>query len=458
MRNRYVYITLLTLLGFNAETCAQAMAQVPRLVVSISVEQLRTDYLENYLPAYTDEGLRRMLSEGMVFTRASYNFSPVDRASASATLSTGSTPYYNGITGKEWLNRETLRPQSILHDPQHKWSPAQLAVSTLGDELKMSTNGESCVLAFAPNAECAILSAGHAADGAAWIQQGRWQTTGYYTPVNQWLDSFRKNYVPDADENMSVAKAAVFCVEKTTLGQDDNTDLLYVTLTAKPDIDGYLSLDQSVAYLVSGIVRKVSRERVLFVLTGTGNGEEEERPDDYERFRIPTGKFYINRTAGLLNLYLGAVYGTGQYVETCFQNQLFLNRQLIDKKNINMGDLLRRSQEFILQLAGVRNVYTSLQLATGDNPALQSTRNGFCAERCGDLTIEVAPGWQLVNEDTHTSTVSRSGNIPFPIVFFGTNITPSHVETPVTTDRVAPTLARAIRIRAPNACSAEPLF
>ena len=303
------------------------------------------------------------------------------------------------------------------------------------------------------------MSAGHAADGVTWIQQGRWQTTEYYSPVNQWIGNFCKKYVPDdKDENISVAKAAVFCAEQNSLGIDDNTDLLYVTLTARPDIDGYLSLDQSVAYIINGILGRIPIERVLFVLTGTGTSEEEERQSNYERFRIPTGKFYINRTAGLLNLYLGAVYGSGQFVTTCFQNQLYLNRELIGKKNINMGDLMRRSQEFILQLSGVRNVYTALQLATSDSPALLRIRNGFHAEHCGDLTIEVAPGWQLINEDNHTSTVSHSGNTSFPIIFYGTNIKPQRVETHVTTDRVAPTISRAIRIRAPNACSAEPLF
>ena len=45
MRNRYLYITLLSILGFSAEATAQAIAQAPQLVVSIAVDQLRTDYL-----------------------------------------------------------------------------------------------------------------------------------------------------------------------------------------------------------------------------------------------------------------------------------------------------------------------------------------------------------------------------------------------------------------------------
>lgn len=46
MRNRYIYITLLSILGFNAETYAQVIVQAPRLVVSITIDQLRTDYLK----------------------------------------------------------------------------------------------------------------------------------------------------------------------------------------------------------------------------------------------------------------------------------------------------------------------------------------------------------------------------------------------------------------------------
>ncbi|MBR2238188.1 MAG: hypothetical protein IJ887_10005 [Prevotella sp.] len=48
--------------------------------------------------------------------------------------------------------------------------------------------------------------------------------------------------------------------------------------------------------------------------------------------------------------------------------------------------------------------------------------------------------------------------IQFPIIFYGANVEAMRVLQPVTTDRIAPTLARIMRVRAPNACSAEPLF
>ena len=46
----------------------------------------------------------------------------------------------------------------------------------------------------------------------------------------------------------------------------------------------------------------------------------------------------------------------------------------------------------------------------------------------------------------------------FPIIIYGAGIPAGRVQKPVTTDRIAPTIAKSIRIRAPNACTAEPLF
>ena len=457
MRNRYLYITLLSLLGFSTEAVAQALAQKPQLVVTIAVDQLRTDRLEAYSSLYAQNGVKQMMAEGLVYPNASFSFTPVDRASAIASLVTGSTPYYNGITGVEWLDRNTLRPQNIINDKDGGQSPIQMLTSTLSDELKIATDGQGKVFTFATDAERAILSAGHAADGAVWLTGGKWNIASYYTPENQWLGWYTRQYKPTEDINRSVTEIALRCVEQSGIGQDELPDLLCVSYSVDAQADSYQRLDYNIAVLVNGILRKIAKDRVLFVITGTGTTEE-EREGENERFHIPTGKFYINRTANLLNMYLGAVYGSGQYVETSFNNQLFLNRKLISKRNIDMGDVLRRSQEFILQLSGVRNVYTSNQLMTSDNILLERIRNGFNMEKCGDLLIDIAPGWELINEDTHTSTVSRASFIPFPIIFFGAGIEPQRIPATVTTDRIAPTLARAIRIRAPNACSAEPLF
>ncbi len=458
MRNRYIYITLLTLLGFSAEATAQGVAQMPRLVVTIQVHQLRTDQLETFGSLYGADGLKRLLTNGTVYTNGSYPFSTVDDASAAASLATGSMPYYHGITASEWLDRNTLRPAKAVYDATHGYSPAQLATSTLGDELKIATNGMGKVFAFATDAESAILSVGHAADGVAWQQQGQWKTSSYYSPVNQWLKGYTRLNPPTVDTQEDITIAALQCISQMGLGTDDKPDLLSVTYKLTPTMEGYIALDHTVSQFVNGVTKRVPADRVLFVLTSTGSRKEENEQNDNERFRIPTGKFYINRTASLLNMYLGALYGSEAYIEGIYDNQLFLNHKVMERKNINRSELLQRAQEFILQLQGVRHVYTVNQLLTSDSYKLDLVRNGFNVEKCGDLLIDIAPGWQLINEDTQTTTSSRASNIPFPIIFFGANIPAKRIEIPVTVDHIAPTIARAIRIRAPNACSAEPLF
>jgi len=457
MRNRYLYITLLSILGFNAETYAQAVAQAPRLVVSITIDQLRTDYLDTYAPLYGNEGLRRLLTEGKVFTNGAYNFTPVDRASAIASLHTGTVPYYNGITAEEWLDKQTLRPQNCVRDQKIGYSPQFLGTSTLSDELKMATNGIAKVFSFAPTADAAILSAGHAADGAAWISNGKWATTTYYRPLNQWLSGYSRLFQPDADPNKAVTDAALKCLEQAGIGNDDKTDLLSLTYEAGLQMESYVALDRQMTQLLNGIERQIPRDRVLFVITGTTSREEEEEGNQ-ERYRIPTGTFYINRTANLLNMYLGAVFGSAKYVEFCHKNHIYFNHQLLRQKNIHLGEICSRSQEFLLQISGVRNVYTANQLLTSDSYLLESIRNGFNVEKCGDLIIDIAPGWRLINEDTSEQSTSRSAHVPFPIIIYGGETKAERIQTPVTVDRIAPAIARAIRIRAPNACSSEPLF
>ena len=117
---------------------------------------------------------------------------------------------------------------------------------------------------------------------------------------------------------------------------------------------------------------------------------------------------------------------------------------------------MSRSQDFLIQNAGVSDVFTSERLLANGND-ITKIRNGYNALISGDIIIEVAPGWKLLNEDNQENYVSRSGLIPFPIIIYGLDIKPQRISTPVTVDQIAPTIARTIHIRAPNACKTEPL-
>ena len=81
-------ITVLTFTGLQA----QSLPTAPKLVVGLTIDQLRTDYLEAFSSLYGERGFKRLWKEGRVFHNAEYTFSGVDRASAMAAIYSGSTP------------------------------------------------------------------------------------------------------------------------------------------------------------------------------------------------------------------------------------------------------------------------------------------------------------------------------------------------------------------------------
>lgn len=453
--NKYISALILSTLA-SSEASAQTLQVAPRLVVNITIDQLRTDYIEHFAPLYSQDGFKKLLRQGTVYEAASYSFAPVDRSSAIAAIATGTTPYYNNIIGTQWLDRNTLRPLFCVDDTSYKISPQNMSTSTIADELKISTNGTAIIYGIAADCDAAVLSVGHAANGAFWIDEksGDWMTSAYYPQdALRWLNSYRNVSAkpPKAKTriNDAISDMAVSCITTNAMGLDENTDYLSITLSAKVTDNSaqwrvsmeniYRGLDHTLASLISRIEQNIGREHVLFILTSTGYTDEPKV--DLAEYRIPTGTFYINRTASLLNMYLGAIYGQGRYVETCFHNQIYLNRKLIEDKRLSFTDIITRSKEFLIQISGIRAVQ----------------ENSYPPSISGDLIIEVSPGWQLLNEDNHESYTSRSAFVPFPIIFYGSGIKSQHINTPVTVDRIAPTIAKSIQIRAPNACKTAPL-
>lgn len=466
--NRYITAFLVAL---SATTHAQLAQPTPKLVVSIAIDQLRTDYVDGFSSLYSASGLKKLFLQGCVYEAASYSFAPVDRASAIASIATGTTPYYHNIIGTQWLDRNTLRPVLCVDDPKYRTSPSRLAVSTIADELKVATNGAALVYSVAVTRDAAVLSAGHAADGAFWIDdaKGEFQTSSYYPEkAGKWINAYKSVHQQPTNteglKNAAVINAAKECITANAMGRDDVPDMLFMTLSARgsglpnwhAEMESmYMQLDNMIGNFLSSVETAVGKGHVLFVITSTGYTDEPQV--DYSKYKLPSGTFYINRSANLLNIYIGAIYGQGRYVEGCFHNEIFLNRKLIEQKRISFRDVLSRSQEFLIQNAGVKDVFTSSRILAG-GANVTKIRNGYNPTVSGDIIIEVAPGWQLLNEDSQEHFLSRASFVPFPIIFYGAGIKPQRIRLSTTVDRIAPTIAKAIHIRAPNACSAEPLF
>lgn len=523
--NRYRFLSSLIVLMAIAGAEAQTSQEVPRLVVNVVIDQLRSDYLQAFAPLYGDKGFARLMQQGRVYSQAEYPFNSPDRASSVACLSTGTSPYENGVVGERWLDRQSLVPLYCVDDPDFtghltsdKSSARNLAVSTLGDELKISTEGKGIVMSIAPNRDAAILAAGHAADGAYWIDDntGKWASSSYYGELPEWASAFDKskplssriggivwkplndlvgnfNYFvaggsrkPFSHKFSGERKYREFkasaCVndevnlfvkqafQNNAFGVDAVTDLLCVTYYAggydhqmssqygMELQDTYARLDRQLEELFDLVEHRVGEGKVLFVVTSTGYCDSEDA-NDISQYRIPTGTFSITKAQLLLNMYLIAVYGPGQYVETALDNEIYLNLKLIESRSINLAEMLARCGDFLIQLSGVRDVYTSQRLSLGAwTPGISKLRNAYNPKCSGDILVQVSPGWMLSNEDTHEQTLTRESYMGFPLFIMGCGVTPEKVTEPITVDRVAPTVANALRIRAPNACSLAPLY
>lgn len=506
-------LSLFALVAFSSGESARGES-VPRLVVNVLVDGLRSDYMEAFAPLYGEDGLRRLLKEGRVYEHATLPMSSADRASASATLATGASPADHGVIALRWLDRSTLRPVACTADEQFGHSALHLATTTVGDELKVASDGHSLVYSIAPWADAAILMAGHAADAALWIDDtgGNWTTTAYYgllptwaavhnagserltadmghlewKPSSQLVGEFsyflsggmRKPFChkfkgAEAVEsfrcsglvNEEVAAMAETAIRQSMLGADAVPDLLGVTFyagafqgkSASMEVqDTYVRLDRAVARLLKAVETKVGKENALFVFSSTGTSDEQAV--SLERYRIPTGTFDLTRAVSLLNMYLTALYGPGQYVDGAYNGQIYLNHKLFEERQLALGEVLDRSADFLLGLSGIKDVYTSRRLLQGAwTPEIGNVRGGYNTARSGDILLQVAPGWHYVHAEYRIDRLQREAYLPFPIILYGMQITPAVVGEIVTTDYIAPTLSAAMRIRAPNAAVRAPL-
>lgn len=512
---------------FATMAMAGAMAQqnkMPKLVVGITIDQLRTDYLDAFSPLYGEDGFKRIMSEGRIYCNVQYPYKDIDLASAVATINTGATPYNHGIISEQWIDRTSLQNVSCVTETNIEGgikreviTPKNLMSTTISDELKMATSGKALVYSVSPFCEASILAAGHAANWAMWIdsETGKWRGTSYYgtapawisyidsskplpsqissakwTPMSEKAGSYNYFYATQqkafshtfsgekkyasfktcALVNENITRAAKYCITHGNAGSDNTTDLLAINYyagnyaskslseTTTELQDTYMRLDYEIASLLKDIDRLVGLNNTLIFITSTGY---DLNLDDQNlgKYNIPTGEFAINKCSALLNMYLIALYGTGQYVDAYYGTHIYLNNKLIEDKQLKYADVLARCEDFLYQFNGVRNVYTTTRIAQGMGTVeYTKVRNGYYPKRSGDIIVDIAPGWNLVNSERGFSKLQRDSSFDFPILFYGYGIKHEVVSTPVTVDCIAPTITHQIHIRAPNASSASPLF
>ncbi len=193
-------------LGFTTEN------QPPKLVVAITVDQMRADYLTRYAKGFGDGGFKRFFNEGFAGLDHHFSYAPTYTGPGHASIATGTTPAVHGIIGNNWFSRETgskvycvedtaVQPVGMAGiDPgtAGQMSPGKLHASTWADEFKLHFSqregAQPKVMGASMKDRGAILPAGHAADAAYWVSSGQFiSSTHYMESLPKWVRQFNKS-------------------------------------------------------------------------------------------------------------------------------------------------------------------------------------------------------------------------------------------------------------------------
>lgn len=420
--------------------------------------------------------------------------------------------YYDPETRR--VTATLLDPQAMGNFTDETVSPRKLTASTIADELRIDAGGLGYVYAIAPDAAEAVIMGGHAGNSAFWINDltGKWATTTFYkelpTPAQalnhrepnefrldtlQWTPSIALDKLPDLPSykklypfrhtfqrsnasrfrayknspavNTDITRLAADYIKVLTLGKRETTDMLNLGYSLRPFLygrdtdarpelmDSYLRLDRDLERLFATIDREgPGMNRTLVFIAGTPITRRQRRDDD--KWNMPYGEFSSRKAVSLLNMYLMAIHGQGDWVTGYHDGQMFLNHKLIKDRNKDLEEIRTQSARFLVRMAGVSDAWTVDDIAfrrASEHP--EAMRRNTNLAICGDVVVSILPGWQETDDDGDTdlpSTTLRAASAVAPAFLLVPGGKPVTVNTPVDARAIAPTVTGILRIRSPN--------
>ena len=423
-------IALLSL-ALKPSAFASAYNGHPRLIVIIVIDQFRADYLEKFRDQFGESGFRTFLDRGAYFANCQYNYANTRTAPGHATLLTGTYTTGHGILSNEWWDPQKKKMVTSVEDSSTHLlgipgnvigaSPHNLLASTLGDQLKLATQGKSRVFGIALKDRAAILPAGHAGDGAYWIDHdnGTWVTSSYYrNDLPKWASDFNNSNRAakywdrewrEADGSMlgstkhrkhaDGSEAGFYEVVGSTpfandyefefakelvlyeqLGTGPNTDLLTISLSAN-DILGHqlgpdaremkamvLAIDRQLGEFFDFLGHQVGLANVWMALSADHGVAP--LPSIASELHLDGAAINADQQRTTVNKALSAKFTAGrntEFVKEWDYPVAWLNNDAFVAARIKEADAERAVGEALVQV-GLRSYFTRSQLAVGDTP------------------------------------------------------------------------------------------
>jgi hypothetical protein len=504
---------LVALLALAGALTAAPAGQDIRLVLLIAVDQFRYDYLTRFRSEYTS-GLERLLTDGAVFTNAYLEHYPTVTAVGHATMLTGATPSVSGIVGNDWYDRASGGTVTSVSDPTVKplgaptgsaASPRRLLVSTVGDELKMSSPlppgspDAPRVIGMSLKDRSAILPSGHAADAAYWwdSKSGNFvSSTYYFDALPDWVTKFNARRTPDSRAGASwtllsapstvlhqMPPAAggplfdavygspfgnellgAFAEEALTnerLGQRGATDVLTVSFSSNdavghtygPDSrevhDISVRTDRAIGALLDRVDKTVGLQHVLVALTADHGVAPV--PEYLQERRMPGGRLTNKDVFGPIEQALASRFGEARWILSTAGSSPYLDYDLIAQRKLDPEVVRQVAADAALKAPHVARVYTRDQLTRGavvGDLIGERVMRGFNAQRSGDLEIILEPYWiRSGSGATHGTPYNYDAHIP--LILMGGRIAPGYYSDHVALNDLAPTVATLIAVEVP---------
>lgn len=375
----------------------------PKIVVVVVIDQFRGDYLERYRADFKGRGFRLFLDHGSYFSDCYYDYANTKTAPGHATLGTGSYTDGHGIAGNEWwdLGRSKDRPVSSVEDERYRLvglpdssipskapgaapgaqsyvigsSPRNLRASTIGDELRLATQGKSKVFGISLKDRAAILPAGAAANAAFWIDpaSGYFVTSTFYTSqLPDWATAFNTGGRPQqAIQEANTESTSSFyelvgrtpaanayeldfaraLIKGEQLGKSGVTDLITISLSAN-DIQGHQlgpdsssekamvdRLDTDLDAFFTWLDKNVDGGLANVWVALSADHGIAPIPSDAANLGLNAASISMEKLVGYLNTAINAKFSPGENIQYLLPIQelpyLALNRPAFERAGIN---------------------------------------------------------------------------------------------------------------------------
>ncbi len=488
----------------------------PRLVVVIVIDQFRGDYLERYRDQFGDAGFRFLLDHGAYFPDCNYNYANTRTAPGHATLFTGAYSNGHGIVSNEWWDQQKKRMVTSVEDDDTRLigiaggpgdeektgaSPHNLLADTIGDELKLATQGKSRVFGLSLKDRAAILPAGFSGDGAYWIdpKSGAWVTSTYYrNELPRWVQDFNaerpaKYWDRDwKDAQGSLLRSTAHRKHKDgsdagfyevvgptsfgneyefdfakqlvvyeNVGRGPATDLLAISLSPN-DILGHqvgpdspemrqmaLDLDRELADFLNFLGHQIGLADVWIALSADHGVSS--LPEQAQKLRIPAAHLDLAKMEAQINTSVAAKFAArpAGYVKLDYP-LAWLDQEAFAAAHVREHDAEAAVGEAMKQ-AGLRDYYTKSQLAVSEVPGTALGRrylNSYSPE--GSWYVMGVPDIYTVGPGgtDHTSPYTYDTHVP--LAFYGLPFQPGIYRSSVEPVDLAATLASLLGINAPT--------